>query len=446
MLQAFQRTPQENLPIQPLPILAVADQGSNFDIFETDQIYNAHPDVSPAEEPFSVIVHAYGHPENAVIRGIIRWKSADINSWNEEPLNQIEDQKWTGTWTPPCPGNYEWKVELWNENEPSKSQGQNKTENVRTLRAERSDLLGANWFQLSKSSLSETNTFPEATASDVFLLPPIFPVGNDKLIGSNGLGHYSIDKEIGDSITFGKFAANASSRGILMAMTLPIHCSVTHPFRIKEPSLFSEKGIPDLISEGWQERRVKWESVFRYWIVQGIEIFKVLEITQLPLSFWNDLIQSLRKDFPYICFITNEKLTDDEHQKMLSVGFSDHNKLLVSQKTDQQLGLSTKGPSKSSPSSEKTSTKCRSSDPQLHVSLEKIGDKKLLLTINNTDPSIKRSAEIHIEDSGEDNLSEQSIYYLQDLADGRTYRWQGNNNHIILKAGELEKKFLIKLN
>ena len=74
MLQAFQRTPQENLPIQPLPILAVADQGSNFDIFETDQIYNAHPDVSPTEEPFSVIVHAYGHPENAVIRGIIRWK------------------------------------------------------------------------------------------------------------------------------------------------------------------------------------------------------------------------------------------------------------------------------------------------------------------------------------------------------------------------------------
>ena len=160
MLQAFQRTPQENLPIQPLPILAVADQGSNFDIFETNPITDAHPDVSPAEEPFSVIVHAYGHPENAVIRGMIRWRPADINSWNEEPLNQIEDQKWTGTWTPPCPGNYEWKVELLNENEPYKSQEQDKTKNVRTLRAERSDLIGANWFQLSKSLLSETNTFP----------------------------------------------------------------------------------------------------------------------------------------------------------------------------------------------------------------------------------------------------------------------------------------------
>ena len=80
MLQAFQRTPQENLPIQPLPILAVADQGSNFDIFETDPITDARPDVSPAKEPFSEIVHAYGHPENAVIRGMIRWRPADILS------------------------------------------------------------------------------------------------------------------------------------------------------------------------------------------------------------------------------------------------------------------------------------------------------------------------------------------------------------------------------
>jgi len=229
-------------------------------------------------------------------------------------------------------------------------------------------------------------------------------------------------------------------------MTLPIQCSVTHPFRIKEPSLFSEKGIPDLISEGWQKRRDKWESIFRYWIVQGIEIFKVLEITQLPLSFWNDLIHSLRKDFPYICFITNEKLTDEEHQKMLSVGFSDHNKLLAPQKTNQQSGLSSKEPDKRLSSVEKPSINCRSSDPQLNVSLEKIGDKKLLLTIDNMDPSIKRSTEIHIEDSGKDNIRDESIYYLQDLADGRTYRWQGKNNHIMLKAGELEKKFLIKLN
>ena len=446
MLQAFQRTPQKDLPIQPLPILAVADQGSNFDIFETDPGSSALTDVSPAEKPFSVIVHAYGHPENAVIKGMIRWRPTDSNSWNKEPLNQIDEQKWAGTWTPPSPGNYEWKVELWNENESYETHALDKTENIRTLRAERSDLFQANWYQLSKSSLSETNTFPEAGASDVFLLPPIFPVGNDNLIGRNGLGHYRIDKEIGDAITFGKFAANASTRGITMAMTLPIHCSITHPFRIKEPSQFSTKGTPDLISKGWQERRAKWESIFRYWIVQGIEIFKVPEITQLPLSFWGDLIQSLHKDFPYICFITNEKLTEEEHQKMLSVGFSDYNKLLISQKSGQRTDLPKKEPDKITSSTEEMPTKCLSSDPQLKVSLEKIGDKKLLLTINNTDPSIKRSSEIRIENSDENNLKEESIYYLQDLADGRTYRWQGNNNHIMLKAGELEKKFLIELN
>ena len=75
MLQAFQRTPHQNLPIQPLPILAVADPGSNFDIFETDPGSSIHPDVSPAEKPFSIVVHAYGHPENALIKGMLRWRS-----------------------------------------------------------------------------------------------------------------------------------------------------------------------------------------------------------------------------------------------------------------------------------------------------------------------------------------------------------------------------------
>ena len=187
MLQAFQRTPQKSLPIQPLPILAVADQGSSFDIFETDLSSSMHPDVCPAEKPFSVVVHAYGHPQNARIKGIIRWRSANSNFWNKEPLSKIEKQKWTGEWTPPSPGNYEWKVELWNENESHEEHGLDQAESIRTLRAERSDLIQANWYQLSKSSLSETNTFPEANPSDIFLLPPIFPVGNDNLIGDNGI-------------------------------------------------------------------------------------------------------------------------------------------------------------------------------------------------------------------------------------------------------------------
>jgi len=446
MFQAFQRTPHQNLPIQPLPILAVADQGSDFDIFETDPSPSLHHDVSPAKKPFSVVVHAYGHPENALIKGILRWRSANSNSWNKEPLNKVEKQKWAGTWTPPSPGNYEWKVELWNENESFETHNLNKPENIRTLRAERSDLIQANWYQLSKISLFEINTFPEARPSDVFLLPPIFPVGNDNLIGNNGLGHYSIDKEIGNAITFGKFAANILSRGITLAMALPIHCSRTHPFRIKEPSQFSTKGIPDLISEGWQERRAKWESIFRYWIVQGIEIFELLDITKFPLSFWDDLIQSLRKDFPHISFITKEKLTEEEHQKMLSVGFSDCKKILNPTEKYNSLELQKEGSDESSSPKENTSANCLSSDPKLKVSLEKITAKKFLLIINNSDPSIKRSAKIRIENSGNNNLKEQNLYYLRDLDNGKAYRWYGSNNDITLKAGELKKKFLIELN
>ena len=69
-------------------------------------------------------------------------------------LSKIEEQKWTGEWTPPSPGNYEWKVELWNENESHEEHDLDQAESIRTLRAERSDLIQANWYQLSKSSLS----------------------------------------------------------------------------------------------------------------------------------------------------------------------------------------------------------------------------------------------------------------------------------------------------
>ena len=131
---------------------------------------------------------------------------------------------------------------------------------------------------------------------------------------------------------------------------------------------------------------------------------------------------------------------------MLSVGFSDCNKILNPTEKDNSLELQKEESDESSFSKENTSANCLSSNPKLKVSLEKIAAKKFLLIINNSDPSIKRSAKIRIENSGDNNLKEQNLYYLLDLDNGKAYRWYGSNNEITLKAGELKKKFLIELN
>ena len=64
MLQAFQRTPQKSLPIQPLPILAVADQGSSFDIFETDLSSPNTPITGIAHTPVSRGSWGFATPDN----------------------------------------------------------------------------------------------------------------------------------------------------------------------------------------------------------------------------------------------------------------------------------------------------------------------------------------------------------------------------------------------
>ena len=131
MLQASQRTPQKNLPTQPLPILVVADQESEFTIFETDPTASCYPEIASAGAPFAVIVHAFGHPESVNVQGVIRWRSALTDSWHEEPLSRLESQKWIGEWTPPSVGSYEWNIELWVEEDSGDCHRKNQTEETK---------------------------------------------------------------------------------------------------------------------------------------------------------------------------------------------------------------------------------------------------------------------------------------------------------------------------
>ena len=92
-------------------------------------------------------------------------------------------------------------------------------------------------------------------------MPVIFPQNQKGLIGGDSKGHYSMDNNITDSSSFGELTHKLASNGITLGMKFPIKCSNQHPFYLGDPHSFNDEGVMDLIGEGWESRRKKWENV-----------------------------------------------------------------------------------------------------------------------------------------------------------------------------------------
>ena len=130
--------------------------------------------------------------------------------------------------------------------------------------------------------------------------------------------------------------------------------------------------------------------------MQGIEIFSIPEITCFPLSFWDHIIGTLKKDFSFISFITEENLSDDLYQKMLSAGFSDFKKPIFN------FGLKNSNKKKSKISKPIQSTElntltCKTDDPEIKVSVKNLKSDKYLLHFQNQNPSKPKVIKISIE-------------------------------------------------
>ena len=442
MLQSIDTKNQNNESIDPFPVLAISETESEFSIFDTYESSSPQPEVRLSGQPFSITVHPFGHNNDDKISGFIRWRTTGESDWNQEPLKKLDSTKWRGSWTPPSTGTYEWNIEIWSGQKPPELKSTN-TGEVRLLKVERNDLMVANWYQLKKENFSHIEKLLKANRKDVFLLPVIFPNEQEGLIGKGGKGHYSIDPEFTDTMNFGKITHKISKNEITLGMRVPMKCSQQHPFLISDPKNFNDEGINDLVSEGWELRRNKWEQVFRYWIVQGIEIFSIPEITCFPLSFWDHIIGTLKEDFSFISFVTEENLSDDLYLKMLSAGFSDFKKPIV------HMGLENSPEkfqkiSENSRSTDLKTLSCNTNDPEIKVSVKNIKSDKYLLQFQNNNPSQSRTIKISIEHDSI-KFSNKLIYYARDLSNGRAYRWSGKTNDVFLDKGQTKLQLLVEL-
>ncbi len=180
-----------------------------------------------------------------------------------------------------------------------------------------------------------------AMGFDVLYFPPIHPIGklhrkgrNNAVkakkgepgspwaIGSDEGGHKSIHPELGTLGDFKNLVKKAKALGIDIAMDIALQCAPDHPYVKAHPQWFKwrpdgtvkyaenpPKKYQDILpidfeTEDWQALWDELESIFTYWIGQGISIFRVDNPHTKPTPFWEWLIASVQEKHPDVIFLS----------------------------------------------------------------------------------------------------------------------------------------------
>ena len=193
---------------------------------------------------------------------------------------------------------------------------------------------------------------------DVLYFPPIHPIGlknrkgrNNSLIagtddpgsvyaiGSADGGHMEVHPELGTLSSFRKLIAAAKAQGLEIALDFAVQCSPDHPWIKQHPEWFDwrpdgtikfaenpPKKYEDIVNikfdgEAFPDVWRALRDVVRFWVSQGVRIFRVDNPHTKPLPFWRWLIRSINAEWPDVIFLA-EAFTRPKMMKMLAkIGF-----------------------------------------------------------------------------------------------------------------------------
>ena len=197
---------------------------------------------------------------------------------------------------------------------------------------------------------------------DIVYLPPIHPIGvtdrkgpNNTLdpspddpgspwaIGSAEGGHTAIAPELGTLDDFRRFVSEARDVGLEVALDYALNCSPDHPWVSEHPEWFHHrpdgtiryaenppKKYQDIYPINfWPERDADraalWKAcrdVLRYWIEQGVRVFRVDNPHTKPMAIWAWLIERIQRDHPDVIFLSEAFTRPKLMAKLAEVGFT----------------------------------------------------------------------------------------------------------------------------
>jgi len=194
---------------------------------------------------------------------------------------------------------------------------------------------------------------------DVLYLPPIHPigathrkgrnnnpvcepgdVGSPWAIGAAEGGHTAIHPQLGSLDDFRKLVAQAKVFGISIALDLAFQCSPDHPYVKEHPEWFQmrpdntiqyaenpPKKYQDIYplefqSSAWEALWEELRRVVMYWIDQGVRIFRVDNPHTKDFSFWEWLIESIKKEAPDTIFLAEAFTRPKLMSQLARLGFT----------------------------------------------------------------------------------------------------------------------------
>jgi starch synthase (maltosyl-transferring) len=194
---------------------------------------------------------------------------------------------------------------------------------------------------------------------DVLYMPPIHPIGRTNrkgannsvkaspgepgspwAIGSDEGGHKAIHAELGTLDDFRHLLGAVEEHGMAMALDIAFQCSPDHPYIREHPEWFRHRPdgsiqyaenppkkyediVPfDFETEAWRELWQELLSIVRYWIDQGVRIFRVDNPHTKPFAFWEWLISDVKRDHPDAIFLAEAFTRPKVMNRLAKAGFT----------------------------------------------------------------------------------------------------------------------------
>ncbi|HEX4039306.1 MAG TPA: alpha-1,4-glucan--maltose-1-phosphate maltosyltransferase [Acidobacteriaceae bacterium] len=194
---------------------------------------------------------------------------------------------------------------------------------------------------------------------DVLYLPPIHPIGEAFRKGKNNAttaepgdpgstwaigapegGHTAIHPRLGTLDDFRHLLHAAAAKNIELAIDIAFQCSPDHPWVKEHPAWFKHRAdgsiqyaenppkkyqdiYPlDFESSDWQGLWNGLRDVFRFWIEQGVRIFRVDNPHTKSFPFWEWCIAEIRHEAPDAIFLAEAFTRPRVMQRLAKLGFT----------------------------------------------------------------------------------------------------------------------------
>jgi starch synthase (maltosyl-transferring) len=228
------------------------------------------------------------------------------------------------------------------------------------------------WYELFPRSCAETAgthatlrdaerrlPYVASMGFDVLYLPPIHPIGRTHRKGRNNApvaspddpgspwaigagegGHRDVLPALGTLADFRHLVAAARSHGLEVALDIAYQCTPDHPYVARHPDWFRRRPdgsvqyaenppkryediYPlDFETDRWQELWDELTDVVRFWITQGVRIFRVDNPHTKPFAFWEHLIDTLKTEHPDLIFLSEAFTRPKVMYRLAKLGFT----------------------------------------------------------------------------------------------------------------------------